>query len=131
MKSQLEQRTVEFDGGHYRITEDGTAYHADTEEAIVYLLQNARTSGTRLRIHYGNAKTGQAWGDVVRTAKQAVTFLDNARIHVAYRDNSEASCLAEWIFFNARSIVRAEAEGDANYVLTLGRIRQEKLRTAR
>ena len=55
-------------------------------------------------------------------------WLDDARIHVAYRDNSEASCLAEWIFFNARSIVRAEAEGDANYVLTLGRIRQEKLR---
>jgi hypothetical protein len=65
------------------------------------------------------------------SADKAVRTLDHARIHVAYRDNSEASCLAEWIFFNARSLVRAEAQGDANYVLTLGRIRQEKLRTAR
>ena len=95
--------------------------------------RTAMTSGSAARI-WLKAKADKAEGLMtvsVRTAKQAVTFLDTARIHVAYRDNSEASCLAEWIFFNARSIVRAEAEGDANYVLTLGRIRQEKLRTAR
>ena len=62
-------------------------------------------------------------------AKQfkATSFLDHARIAACYNDNSEASCLAEWIFFNARAIVRAEAAGDANYVLELARLRQQKL----
>jgi hypothetical protein len=63
-----------------------------------------------------------------RTTLQTVVFLDDARYHSAYNDNSPASCLTEWIFFNARQIVRAEAAGDANYVLELGRQRQTKLR---
>ena len=61
---------------------------------------------------------------------QVIAFLDHARVAACYNDNSEASCLAEWIFFNARAIVRAEAAGDANYVLELGRQRQNKLRRA-
>ena len=90
--------------------------------------RTAMTSGSAARI-WLKAKADKAEGSMTR--RGVLNFLDDARIHVAYRDNSEASCLAEWIFYNARSIVRAAAEGDANYVLTLGRIRQEKLRTAR
>jgi hypothetical protein len=55
---------------------------------------------------------------------QVIAFLDHARIAGAYHDNSPASCDAEWLFFNARSIIRAEALGDANYVLELARQRQ-------
>ncbi len=58
---------------------------------------------------------------------RVTAFLDHARVAACYNDNSEASCLAEWIFFNARSIVRAEAAGDANYVLELARKRQQVL----
>lgn len=61
------------------------------------------------------------------TLPQRIKFLDNARCHAAYRDNSQASNLAEWIFFNARSMVKAEAAGDANYMLVLGRQRQHNL----
>jgi hypothetical protein len=60
--------------------------------------------------------------------KKVIAFLDHARVAACYNDNSPASCLAEWIFFNARAIVIAEALGDANYILELGRRRQNKLR---
>lgn len=63
----LKQRTVDYGEGRnvtYRITPDGTAYHVNTEERIVNVLQDAYHSDERLIIHYGDAKTGQAWGDV-------------------------------------------------------------------
>lgn len=63
-----------------------------------------------------------------RNPLQTVVFLDDARCHACYNDNAPADCLAEWLLFNARSMVRAEAAGDANYVLELGRQRQNKLR---
>ena len=67
---------------------------------------------------------------IPRNPLQTVVYLDDAREHACYNDNSPASCLAEWILFNARSMVRAEEAGDANYLLQLGRIRQDKLRRA-
>lgn len=50
--------------------------------------------------------------------------IDHARIASAYNDNSPASYDAEWLFFNARSILRAEIAGDVNYILELARQRQ-------
>jgi hypothetical protein len=48
---KLTLTTHEF-GGEYKITyrtmPDDTAYHADTEEKIVNILQDARRIGTRL-----------------------------------------------------------------------------------
>lgn len=55
---------------------------------------------------------------------QAIAFLDHARIAAAYHDNSPASCDAEWLFFNARSIIKAEIAGDANYILVLAEKRR-------
>ena len=46
---------------HYKITEDGTAYQKDTPEEIVKILENARKMHTRLRVYYGDTKTGRDW----------------------------------------------------------------------
>ena len=46
---------------------------------------------------------------IPRNPLQTVIFLDNARKHVAYEANTAPFALAEWILFNARAMVRAEA----------------------
>lgn len=40
---------------------NGTTYHEETPEAVTRILENARTQGWRLRIWYGDAKTGRSW----------------------------------------------------------------------
>ena len=59
------------------------------------------------------------------TPKQVVKYLDDARILTCYQDNTPASVMAEWLLFNARSMVEAEAAGDANYLLHLARLRRD------
>jgi hypothetical protein len=53
----------------------------------------------------------------------AIKLVDDARVSAAYNDNGPASRATEWLLFNARSMIRAEAQGDANYVLHLARAR--------
>lgn len=48
--------------GRYKII-NGTAYHADTEEKIVNILERSRANRSRLRLHWGDIKTGLDWGD--------------------------------------------------------------------
>lgn len=40
---------------------NGTAYHAETPQAVINLLENSRQSGTRLRVFYGDTATGRDW----------------------------------------------------------------------
>lgn len=49
----------------------GTTYHDDTPQEVIRILECARLAKFalygqpyRLRLFYGDAKTGQAWGDV-------------------------------------------------------------------
>ena len=44
----------------YKIV-DGTAYHADTPEAVVVILEQYRKSGKRIDLSYGDATTGRDW----------------------------------------------------------------------
>lgn len=60
---------------------------------------------------------------------KAIKLVDDARIHAAYNDNSVASCATEWLLFNARSIIRAEANGDAVHLLCLAEARQKFIRS--
>lgn len=62
-----------------------------------------------------------------RTFLQTVVFIDNAREHACYGENTKPAHDAEWLLFNARQMVRAEAAGDANYVLELARQRQQRI----
>jgi hypothetical protein len=45
----------------YKITESGTAYHMDTPDELVAALERIRENRTRVRIYYGDSKTGRDW----------------------------------------------------------------------
>lgn len=47
----------------YKTTESGTAYHIDTDDNIVEILEDLRADNTRVRFHWGDVKTGKDWGD--------------------------------------------------------------------
>lgn len=49
---------------NYQITEGGTAYHASTPRQVIEVLEQARKSGQRIKIHLGEPETGAAWGDI-------------------------------------------------------------------
>ena len=42
---------------------NGTTYKAATPQAVVRILEESRLSKKRLRIFYGDVKTGKDWGD--------------------------------------------------------------------
>jgi len=44
-------------------TVNGTSYHKDTSEAVIRVLEAARNSGTRIRVHYGDTTTGIDWNE--------------------------------------------------------------------
>lgn len=47
---------------------DGTHYHPGTSEEIIRILERARKTDMRIRVHYGDVKTGQDWGDIYHVA---------------------------------------------------------------
>lgn len=47
---------------NYKII-NGTAYHAQTNDIIVNILENARTNNQRVRIFYGNTENGEDWNE--------------------------------------------------------------------
>jgi hypothetical protein len=47
---------------NYRII-DGTAYHAETNDIVIGLLEQARKNRNRIRIFLGDTETGRDWGD--------------------------------------------------------------------
>lgn len=48
----------------YKITESGTAYHIDTPDDLVEILERLREQKTRVTLDYGDVKTGKSWGEV-------------------------------------------------------------------
>jgi hypothetical protein len=58
--------TISHNNGHsttYKITDSGTAYHIETPEQVVSVLEAARQNGTRLKIYYGDTETGRDWNE--------------------------------------------------------------------
>lgn len=45
----------------YKVTPSGTAYHYDTPDDLVEVLEGLRSRGTRIRIYYGSQDTGLDW----------------------------------------------------------------------
>lgn len=43
---------------------NGTTYHDSTPKAVINILEDARASGKRIRIYYGDSKTGDIWPDL-------------------------------------------------------------------
>lgn len=42
---------------------NGTAYHENTPDELVTLLESLRASRTRIVLDYGDVKTGKSWGE--------------------------------------------------------------------
>ena len=42
---------------------NGTSYHDETPRAVIDCLENARISGARIRVFYGDQETGRCWMD--------------------------------------------------------------------
>jgi hypothetical protein len=42
---------------------NGTYYHHNTPAAVIQVLEQARQTGTRIRLHYGDTETGRDWLD--------------------------------------------------------------------
>lgn len=53
---------------------NGTSYGNGTPDAVIALLESARASGARLRLFYGDQKTGKSWheeNDVIGTVSRS------------------------------------------------------------
>ena len=46
---------------HYKVTPDGTAYHVDTPDRLVDILEGLRRRRSRVRVYLGDRKTGRDW----------------------------------------------------------------------
>ena len=44
--------------------DDMTHYHADTPKSLRDILEAIRLRGQRIRLYYGDTKTGKDWGDI-------------------------------------------------------------------
>lgn len=57
--------SVTMPSGHainYKIVQE-TAYHEETPDRVVLLLEQSRQNRTRIKINYGDLKTGKVWDD--------------------------------------------------------------------
>lgn len=62
----METKTIDHNNGHkttYKIYPSGTAYHIETPTRVCEILENARISGNRIQIYYGDVKTGKNWNE--------------------------------------------------------------------
>ncbi len=58
--------TIDHKNGHsttYKITDNGTAFHIDTPEQVVRILENALHTPQRLKLYLGDSDTGADWGE--------------------------------------------------------------------
>jgi len=46
----------------YQVT-NGTYYHRDAPATVIDVLERARKTGSRIRLHYGDTETGRDWLD--------------------------------------------------------------------
>lgn len=48
---------------NYKITESGTAYHAETPMQVIAVLEKARMNRQRIKVYFGNTETGKDWNE--------------------------------------------------------------------
>lgn len=53
-------------GVKYKITESGTAYHIDTPDDLVEVLERIRHNNWRVTFDFGNTDTGESWNESYR-----------------------------------------------------------------
>lgn len=60
------KKTITHSNGNqttYQITESGTAYHEDTPQEVIKVLERLRWDGTRVKFNFGDIKTGKDWNE--------------------------------------------------------------------
>lgn len=57
----MKTRMMEMLGRWYKVADSGTYYDQGTPDKVVDELEYARQAGYRIRVVYGDAKTGRAW----------------------------------------------------------------------
>lgn len=50
-------------GRQYKVAESGTAYHLDTPDDLIMILERLRESRERITVDYGDVNTGQSWNE--------------------------------------------------------------------
>lgn len=101
-------------GEHFRDvrSEYGTYYHDTTSPEVVRILDNAMRSGARLRLFYGDTKTGKDWGEennVVGTISRSMGPIKIAILIASARSCSGGAILTDCIvriMSNGREIYR-------------------------
>ena len=56
--------TVKDSQGKEYQQHNGTCYHSETTEQMIFLLETLKANQTRVRFHWGDVKTGKDWGDI-------------------------------------------------------------------
>ena len=64
----------------YKIEPSGTAYTIETPQSIINVLENARSKGTRIKITFGDIKTGKNWNDEYNTIGRVGRSTGNYKI---------------------------------------------------
>lgn len=47
----------------YIVNSNGTAFHAETPDKVMRILERLRYAGYRVRLYYGDTETGRDWGE--------------------------------------------------------------------
>jgi hypothetical protein len=60
-------RKEEINGRTYSVTNSGTYYNEGTPQRIIEILEQARETGQRLQLFYGDIETGRNWNEEYNT----------------------------------------------------------------
>jgi len=59
----MDAKIVKYGDKSYKVV-NGTYYHIDTPDRVITALEGARHNRWRIRLDYGDVKTGRSWGEV-------------------------------------------------------------------
>ena len=79
----METKTIDHGNGHsttYKIGASGTAYHENTPEVVVNILDSARTNHTKLKLYYGDVVTGRDWHETMDVTGRIGRSTGNVKI---------------------------------------------------
>ena len=98
-----------FKGKKYKVYND-IYYHINTPDRVIGILNNAYLNDTRLKIYYGDVKTGKLWGDVATGYIGRSTGIIKIPLNI-YNKRSQGgagildNCIVKIEYSNKKSIV--------------------------
>jgi len=71
----------------YIVSDTGTSYYGDTSLELINHLETIRADRTRIRLYYGDIKTGRDWGDVYDVTGIISRSCGNVQIPILIHNN--------------------------------------------